>query len=244
MSKFIYPRLPLAAAKIRIVEIAEAMESGGRDAVLKLADAAHPRSAPVATGGRVADPGTIADVRRAVLKDLEEGVLSGVVTRMNAAAFDVELGRTLHRNLAIVPADASHVDTWSFLTLVVFPDIAVARFPNLHMDRLVGTPRNVLRRTWLREEFLGDLLRSGERPLGEDELVGMFERSALARNQRVVQRLAVAVLSYKGPTARSEWARELYKRVTYATGPRLLDALTDSDIDLLIHGDEQRLLPE
>ena len=94
------------------------------------------------------------------------------------------LGRTLHEHLRIIPADAAHDETWSFLTLVVFPDVAVIRFPDMHVNRLIGTPRNVLRRTWFRQEVLGDLLHSTGRPLGEDELVGLFERSALARNVR------------------------------------------------------------
>jgi hypothetical protein len=68
--------------------------------------------------------------------------------------------------------------------------------------------------------------------------VGLFERSALARNHALVRRLAVAVLAYSGPAARSEWARDLYKRVTFDTGPRLLDALTDAELDAIIHGTE------
>ena len=155
-----------------------------------------------------------------------------------AAAFDLALGRTLHEHLRIIPADAAHDETWSFLTLVVFPDVAVLRFPDMHVDRLIGTPRNVLRRTWFRQEVLGDLLHSTDRPLGEDELVGLFERSALARNRALIRRLAVAVLAYDGPAARSEWARDLYKRVTFITGPRLLDALSDAELDAIIHGTE------
>ena len=167
----------------------------------------------------------------------------GAVPRSQAAAFDLTLGRALHEHLGIIPADAAHDETWSFLTLVVFPDVAVTRFPDMHVDRLIGTPRNVLRRTWFRQEVLGDLLHSTDRPLGEDELVGLFERSALARNRALIRRLAVAVLAYDGPVARSEWARDLYKRVTFTTGPRLLDALSDAELDAIIYGTEVALAP-
>jgi hypothetical protein len=238
MSGFVYPRLPLPFAKARISEITEIMSSGGVAGVQALARTEHPRAAPVATGGRVASSEHIEDVRAVVLRTIEPWRLLGTVPRPQAAAFDLALGRTLHEHLRIIPADAAHDEAWSFLTLVVFPDVAVFRFPDMHVDRLIGAPRNVLRRTWSRQEVLGDLLRSTDRPLGEDELVGLFERSALARNHALVRRLAVAVLAYDGPAARSEWARDLYKRVTFSTGPRLLDALSDTELDAIIHGTE------
>lgn len=237
MSRFVYPRLPLPFAMERISEIVEAMSSGGVSGVQALARAEHPRAAPVATGGRVASPEHIENVRAAVLETIEPWRL-GNVPRPQAAAFDLTLGRTLHKHLRIIPADAAHNETWSFLTLVVFPDVAVIRFPDMHVNRLIGTPRNVLRRTWFRREVLGDLLDSTGRPLGEDELVGLFERSALARNRELIRRLAAAVLAYDGPAARSEWARDLYKRVTFSTGPRLLDALSDAELNAVIYGTE------
>ena len=238
MSGFVYPRLPLPFAMARISEIGETMSTGGVSGVQALATAEYPRAAPIATGGPVANSRQIANVRMAVLKTIEPWRRLGAVPRPQAAAFDLALGRMLHEHLRIIPADAAHDETWSFLTLVVFPDVAVLRFPDMHVERLIGAPRNVLRRTWFRQEVLGDLLHSTDRPLGEDELVGLFERSALARNHALIRRLAVAVLAYEGPSARSEWARDLYKRVTFVTGPRLLDALSDAELDAIIHGAE------
>jgi hypothetical protein len=238
MSGFVYPRLPLPFAKARISEIIETISRGGVSGVQTLAKAEHPRAAPVPTGGRVANSDYIANVRAVVLKTIEQWRRLGKVPRLQAAAFDLALGHVLHERLQIIPADAAHDETWSFLTLVVFPDLAVLRFPDMHVDRLIGAPRNVLRRTWFRQEVLGDLLHSTERPLGEDELVGLFERSALARNHALIRRLAVAVLAYDGPMARSEWARDLYKRVTFSTGPRLLDALSDAELDAIIYATE------
>jgi hypothetical protein len=241
MTTLVYPRLPLPFAKVRVSEIAEMMSIGGVSAVRALARTEHPRAAPVPTGGRVADSERIANVRAAVLNTIEPWWRLGTVARREAADFDLALGRTLNERLHIIPADAAHDETWSFLTLVVLPEVAVLRFPDMHLDRLIGTPRNVLRRTWLRQEVLGDLLHSTDRPLGEDELVGLFERSALARNHALIRRLAAAVLAYDGPRARSEWARDLYKRVTFSTGPRLLDALSDEELDAVIHRTEVAL---
>lgn len=243
MTRFIYPRLPLAVATARIAEIQEAFSAAGRAGVAALADVSHPRAAPVATGGRVGGVDHIAEVREAVVSHLETWMAQQAVTRAQAAAFDLALGRVLHDRLDIVPADAAHDETWSFLTLIVLPDVAVVRFPDLHPSRLIGTPRNVLRRPWIRQEVLGNLLHTGNRPLGEDELVGMFERTALARNRRLLRSLAAAVLDYSGPAPRSDWARELYKRVTFGTGPCLLDALSDNEIDALIRSAESDVSP-
>jgi hypothetical protein len=242
MTKFVYPRLPLPYAEARISEIVKTMTDEGISGVQALARNEHPRAAPVATGGRVASSDYIAQVRAAVHQAVEPW-WPATVARPQAAAFDLALGHALHEQLRIIPADAAHDETWSFLTLVVFPDVAISRFPDMHASRLIGTRRNVLRRTWFRQEVLGDLLYSADRSLGEDELVGLFERSALARNRALIRRLAVAVLAYDGPMARSEWARDLYKRVTFSTGPRLLDALSDTELDAIIHGTELTLAP-
>lgn len=236
MSYLIYPRLPFSAAEQRVAELSELMRESGLSAVKQLVGIEHPRAAPVATGGRLVSTAHLLAVRDLTVKRLEPWLSKGEVGRSQASDFDAALGAVLHETLEIVPADAAHAETWNFLSLVVFPDVAVARFPALHRDRLLGTQRNALRRAWLRQEVLGDLMQMQDRGLGEDELVGLFERTALARNRHLLRRLAVAVLEYDGNEGRSAWARDLYKRVTFATGPVLLDALSDSEIDDLIHG--------
>lgn len=233
MTRYVYPRLPLATAQVRLSELSEAHERGGLDAVAQMAGCEHERAAPVPTGGQVASVTEIDGVRETVLDALAPWLQRGVVPRSDSSTYDSTLGRALHSRLQIVPSDAAHDGVWSFLTLIVLPEIAVLRFPEMHSDRMLGTARNALRRTWQRQEVLADVLPRASRPLGEDELVGLFERTSLARNRRLVRRLARAVLAYEGPN-RSRWARDLYKRVTFLTGPRLLDALSDDELDVLI----------
>lgn len=245
MSIFVYPRLPLSFAKKRISEIQSAYESGGMHEVQELVDTDHPQAAPVATGGRAASRAHIANVRSVVTEALKPWQTHDTVPRAEVATYDMILGRALHESLQIIPADAAHDETWAFLTLVVFPDVAVRRFPDMKNERLLGTPRNVLRRTWFREEVIGDLQKRAKRPLGEDELVGLFERSALARNHALVRSLAAAVIKHEAGN-RSDWARELYKQVTFATGPRLLDTLSEDELDDLIRNamrDSDKRLP-
>lgn len=194
----------------------------------------HPAAAPVATGASVATRARLEDIRAQVIDSVAHLWTPGLeVAHARRSELDRRLGVRLHSVLDILPADAAHSGTWTFLTLVVFPDLAWARFPDLHESRMLGGPRNALRRTWARHHVLGDLHSEPRNPLGEDELVGLFERSALARNKRLVRVLAREVLASEA-TPRSDFARRLYKTVTHLTGPLLLDSLTDHQLGALV----------
>lgn len=137
--------------------------------------------------------------------------------------------------MQIIPSDASHEGPWAFLALVVMPDLAIQRFPDRHPDRMLGGPRNVFRRTWWRHHVLGDLVsKEGVRPLGEDEMVNIFERSRMARNHALARVLAGAVLDYAGGN-RSAFTRRLTKRVRAFTGPLLLDMYSESQLQSLVN---------
>jgi len=224
--KLCYPRLTRGVALALFEEIQSIHATHGRSALTKHVRFDHERKVPVATG-RIATPDEIADVRWAVVDDLAPWLDRDRLTEK--AEFDAALGRSLHKHLKIVPADAAHEGTWSFLTLVVFPDIAALRFPEFHADRFIGSHRNALRRTWQRHDILGDLYESSGSILGEDELVGITERTSVARNHRLARALASRVQAYEGPN-RMQWARELYKLATFHTGVRLIDALDDEEI--------------
>jgi hypothetical protein len=230
--KVAYPRLPRAIAEAELQRVAEAHAGGGLNMVRDLVRYDHERKRPVATG-RIATTDEIRNLRKAVVEDLAVWIDRGGVASQEAA-FDNALGLALHRELNIIPSDAAHEDTWSFLTIVVFPDLAVLRFPAIHRDRFLGTHRNALRRTWQRQDVLGPMLqRNDDRALGEDELVGLFERSAMVRNRMLARSAAETVCAYEGPN-RSKWARKLYKAISYQTGARLLDTLNEPAIRELV----------
>lgn len=230
MNDLCYPRLTRGDATALFEELRRIHSRGGHQALSDHVRFDHERKVPVATG-RIATPEEIADVRSVVMADMQTWL--GAERSSDKAGFDAALGRSMHGVLNIVPADAAHEGTWSFLTLVVFPDVAALRFPTFHIDRFVGAQRNALKRPWQRQEILGDLPENGRRPLGEDELVGLFERSALVRNRRLARALAERVINYEGPN-RSNWARDLYKRATFQSGVRLLDALSDDELHDLV----------
>jgi hypothetical protein len=236
MTQFVYPRLPFYAAQQLADEISATHRADGASGLEQLVSFSHVRAEPVATGGRVADADQIRHVRTLVLTAAEPWRQLGAVSRADAAAFDLALGRALHTSLAIIPGDAAHDETWNFLSLVVMPDIVVLRFPEMHPDRMFGTMRNPLRSAWVRRDTLGDLTDRYDRPLGVDEMVGLFERSDMARNRPLIRALAKAVMEYSGHGSRSDWAREVFKETRYATGPRALDGMSEEEIADLISG--------
>ena len=228
-----YPRLSRMDAEPEMARIHDVYQQGGIPALEDLVQYDHERKQPVATG-RIASAGEIAEMRERVLDSIGEWRGRARLTSPeDRAGFDNSLGVALHRHLNIVPSDTGHEGTWTFLTVLVFPDLAATRFENLAASRLVGTPRNVLRRVWQRQDVLGDLLQQGRVPLGEDELVGLFERTALVRNKALVREVVRAVYAYEG-TRRSAWARKFYKLVTFQTGARMLDLLDADDLARLI----------
>lgn len=233
MSRFIYPRLSLGQSEARLEEVIDAYSSNGLSGVAQLAVHEFSKAAPAPTGGKVADPDRLAMVREAALDGISEWYERGIVPREEVHLFDLALGAALHPSLEIIPADAAHTDTWSFLSLIVMPDVSALRFPSLHRTRMLGLPRNALRRPWLRQEVLGDILNS-ETSLGEDTLVGLFERTALSRNRVLVREMARQLIRYTGAIARSRLARDLSKRVVLATGPSLLDSRSLGEIEELV----------
>jgi hypothetical protein len=237
VTMYVYPRLPYSFAQLRLQEIIDAYNSGGFDAVRSLVAFEHEYAHPVATGGVIAGPDKIREVRESVLDASthwrERGSTDG-----QAAAFDLAVGRALHEALEIIPSDAAHGEFWNFITILVLPDIAVLRFPDMHPDRMLGSSRrNTFRRIWSRRDVLGDLTDRYEKPLGEDEMTGLFERSAMARNRELIRTLASIVMERDEPGARSDWARTLYKKARYVTGPRALDGFTESEINELIRAE-------
>jgi hypothetical protein len=234
VTQFVYPRLPFSAGQLLVTEIESSYRSGGLAGLEPLVAFSHGRAEPVATGGRVADAAQIEHVRSAVVAAAEPWQGRGAVSRADAAAFDLAIGRALHKSLVIIPGDAAHDETWNFLSLVVMPDLVVLRFPDMHPDRMFGTPRNPLRSAWARRDTLGDLTDRYDRPLGVDEMVGLFERSDMARNRPLIRALARAVMEYGGEGSRSDWARAVFKEIRYATGPCALDGMSEEEIAELI----------
>ena len=165
MKGLVYPRLPDTAATRLIEDLRIASTKGLEDVQLYVA-MSHPKAAPVPTGGQIATEIDIARVREEVTEAVGGWIVGRAVPRVQVAEFDRALAKSLHDSLRILPADATHPEVWNFLTLVVLLDVAITRFPQMHQSRMLGVPRNALRRAWSRYKVLGDLLTEGPSTIG------------------------------------------------------------------------------
>lgn len=219
-----YPRLPRNAAGERVAQL----QNNNDIPVFALSDA---QSTPVETGTVVSDR-QLEAVRNSLKLATKE--FPATLRAAEVAAWDAAAGRALYEHMKITPADASHIDTWSFVTLVLLPDFAIWRYPARQKNRLVGTHRNVFRRVWWRHHVLGNLsIPEGGRPLGEDELVNIFERSRMARDHRLARVLAEEIIAFKG-SARSVFARQLTLNVRALTGSLLLDICSENTLKEIV----------
>ena len=150
---WLYPRLPRTTAKSLAARLKRAEQ---KDRIV-LAGTGHPRAAPAPTGGTPVPEGHLIELAEAMRFEFE-GELGRPVANEDKAQVDARFGRILHDRMAIIPSDAAHEGVWSFLSVVLLPDVATWRFPDCHPGRLLGTHRNVFRRTWWRQHVLGDIL--------------------------------------------------------------------------------------
>jgi hypothetical protein len=232
MSTHVYPRLSEVDALARLAVIRDAAAESFQT-ITGLVAVEHEQAAPVPTGGPVAGPSMVWRVRDAIREDLGDMLAPDGRITVGLPAYDWCLGRSLYQHLQIVHSDAAHASTWNFLSLMVFPDLVWARFPEPSEDRALGGPRNVLRRAWRRYELLGELDGRGAEHLNEDELVQLTERTSLARNRLLVAKLARCVIAYQG-SGRMQFTRELCKRATFMTGPLLVDCLKPAELTQLV----------
>ncbi len=231
MSAYLYPRLPRPAAR----QLLKVQEGLSLSELRSAARTSHPAAAPAPTGGRPAPDDVLEKVASSVRHACGEQ-WPAEASRAQGATLDRAVGRALIDNLQIIRPDAANEGVWSFLSLVLLPDIAVLRFPDRAESRLLGGPRNVFRRPWERRVVLGDLAdRSGNngQALGEDELVNIFERSRLARSHELARALAENILSVDVGN-RSEYARELTKHVKRQLGAFNVDVLDPSAVRSLV----------
>lgn len=162
----------------------------------------------------------------------------GVGRGRGLTEFDQQLGRLLFDRMDILPAEAAHPGVWAFLSLVLMPDVAHWRFPNLQAkddyERLTGGDRNVFRRVWWRSYALGPELAE---KLLEDEAVGIMERPSIGMCPsvaRAVARQHIATIEANPALARTQLMRDATKRLRRLSPNLSLYSLSDEDIRVLV----------
>lgn len=203
----LYPRLKPTTTEQLITEIRRIDDVGQMQWA-----AAHEDQVYAPIGGRRVAPDRLVSIREAVIaavaaaeEEDREGSRNPHLSR--TTRMDVHVGWALHGASTLCPTEAAHEPVWSWLTLVLLPDVASIRFPDKHPERLRGVLRNTFRRVWWRAEVLGDLASPHtESLLSEDEYVQVFERVTIGRDRRLTTAI-VRHLLYLPPVGRPEYVR-------------------------------------
>lgn len=213
---YLYPQLPRTLAREHVKEIKalqiEDLETCYKPSMESLFY--------TPTGGAVIDPSTLEQLRQEMLQIAS--LYGYPSTISNAGDFDAHMSQWLHENMNIRPSEACRDGVWSFIGLMLIPEISRWRFPGKDAtveSRFLGNARgikNTLGRLWWRAEYLYQepgsfsyrglldrispqerLLLTDEpyglvRILNEDELVQVTERPFLAGNRAFCRAIARA----------------------------------------------------
>lgn len=137
----------------------------------------------------------------------------------------------------MLPVEASLEGVWSFLSLVVAPDVALWRWPNAKgtddYERILGYPRNVFRRLWWRA-FIFQGSTVGER-LYEDEAVAILERTQIGGNRQLSLAIGETHLQrFEASARRTDILRDAMKRIRRRHAFLSFHALTPPELQAVI----------
>jgi hypothetical protein len=231
-----YPRLPLPVARRLFEETRDSLI----EELSRRTDVTHPAAEWHPTvPGRV-DANTLHGLRDAVLLIAKEYGYPDLQLRGRHRTFDQQVGAALHRLMDIAPAEAAAGGIWSFLALVLMPDVAAWRFPDRKPERMIGTDylfganSHVFTRLWARAAVLSEETNN---QLGEDEAVALFERSTIGGDPRLARTIADTLVTTGAAhqdLARSKIMRDAMKRVRRLAVFVCFPALDDGPLRLMI----------
>jgi hypothetical protein len=211
-----YPRLPLAVANALLEEQRDlSVESLGHGVLTShLKQEWHPTVPTRVTQDALS-------MLRSVVLDISYAHgFPQPQPRGSSAGFDQQLAVYLNEKMNLVPAEAAVGGIWSFISLVLLPDVAAWRYPDRNQQRFIGSDvmigssnRHVFGRLWARAYVFGpDLLPR----LIEDNFEGIFGRPVFGGNIRVARAIAatmVRVLAERRVKNSQDLLRDAMKRL-------------------------------
>lgn len=231
---YLFPRLPDAQAN----ELADGVARATLADLFACGTTTHPKAVTPQLGYPPAPQSLITELQGSIRAiAARRGFPSGA----DHAGFDDDVIDYLG-GLPIPPSDAGAEGVWSFLSLVVLPEIGPWRFPSLERRRLLGTPRNPLRRLWIRGYLLRDETRPEDRhwlakEISEDAAQQIIERPTLSSNPRLALALAVfwsSVVRNIASGGQDRYLRDVAKRLIRLTPYQALDFLSDEAIQVVL----------
>lgn len=228
---FVYPRLKAQDAEEHFQRLNQEYLAG--DKIRYTGDFRHPRAH--FPNGEPVPFRRLDEIHSKLVEHVPNGRR---MTEQERNGFDVAAGQIFVRVLEEDGrAQATDMGMWAFLSLVAFPDIALARFTpegsaGLKRERFVGDRRNVFYTAYLRVWILGDLIHAPDAPLLQDELVGIVDRQ-ISTDHRLARSLARAILAYGGSDRRA-MVRAGLKSIRFKDRITDFSAYSDEELDSLV----------
>ena len=148
------------------------------------------------TGGSAVDPRQLRELRGGLVTVAEEFGFGTRDARATQAKFDAALGVWLVQQPLLGTGEALRDDVWSFIGVVMAPDIVYWRFGRSR-ERYLGGIRNTFQRLWMRARVLDRGEQAEDRwglleSLTEDALVQITERPSIGADAVLSRELAEA----------------------------------------------------
>lgn len=221
----LWPRLPAALAEVLFADLQSGMPLQPSEA--------HPGQVYAQVGGR-ATAAHIAQLRREVIEVANGfGCPQGVLTRADRVSFDRAVADRVRAAVDVTWAEAGSREIWSFLALVVLPDVTEWRWahtlPDRNRERWVAS--DLTRHTWARLWWQVTSFESAPDALdrlNESELNQLLERRAIGGHPKLLAAFVAQALGAidqgapRRPLIRDS-SRRLRRRLAYIDGHALTD---------------------
>jgi len=204
MMYLLYPQLPKPTADLMVeeragLEIEELREMSN--------DLDHPDVEYTPTGGTRIDSKSLRSLQESVRRKASEYGYPDRSTNSERHEFDKQCSIALYENMYLHPSEASRIEIWIYIALILLPDIVRWRFPSssgtTSTERFIGSSRglrrNMFGRLWWRSHLF-HLPEHKDDPyillsaLTEDEIVQITERPSLAGSPELAKLVARAFL--------------------------------------------------
>lgn len=183
----------------------------------------HPKASYPSSGGEPVPAQRLFELRDIVLKNI---AAVDSEEKLSISARNRAVDRTLSQLLGTWfeeeenRSNVADPQMWSYLAIIVLPDVAISRFParadgSLQSERFLAGRRNIFYRAYLRYVVLGEEVLSDEdTELFEDDLVGLVDRN-LSADHRLSQAIARKISSLASVENRRERVRRGLKNIQF-----------------------------
>lgn len=229
----LYPRFSAADAQKVLEDVRTDVEAGRPPRTISPLGE-HPLRQSGSVGGHPATDEQIQALDRAVRDAVPPG--SAAADRNWGATFDREVSRALYEHLGDFLGATAQSGVWSFLSLVVFPDLVLERFParkGLSAERFLEGRRNTFSRLHQRRAIFGDLMDREDVHILEDDFVGLVDRD-ISSDHRLAAALIRRAVRPPAGVDRRAFARELYKEALFEVKGTELRALDDETLESVV----------